>query len=289
MRLLIPLCASLVLAGQAWTADTDAAEAPPVEVDLELVLAVDVSLSMDEEEQRLQRLGYIDAIRSDEVLSAIRNGLTGRIAVTYVEWAGSLHQETIADWTIIDGPASARRFAAMLAGAPFKRVYRTAIGSMIYHGVDLIEKNAITGLRRAIDISGDGPNNQGPEVIEARDYAVSRQIVINGLPISLDQFRRPWPSFFDANDIADYYEHCVIGGPGAFIIQVGKRETIGSAVKRKLVTEIAGIAPPPANPRVRPATGHKLCTIGEWMWRKKAAPGAANPPYESGFAPAAPS
>jgi hypothetical protein len=132
----------------------------------------------------------------------------------------------------------------------------------------MIEDNAFIGLRRTIDISGDGPSNEGPKVVDARNAAVARGIVINGLPIDIDDFRRPWPKFFDPAEIADYYEHCVIGGPGAFLIPVRKRENIGVAVKRKLVTEIAQNTHRLNYPPVIKVTNHTLCTIGEFMWRK---------------------
>jgi hypothetical protein len=59
------------------------------EVDLALVIAVDISYSMDIDEQELQREGFAEAFRSPLVHDAIRNGMLGRIGVTYMEWAGS--------------------------------------------------------------------------------------------------------------------------------------------------------------------------------------------------------
>jgi Protein of unknown function (DUF1194) len=96
-----------------------------VEVDLALVLAVDISYSMDIEELNLQRNGYIEAITSKPVLDAIKNGMLGKIALTYLEWAGNATQYVIADWTLIDGEASARAFAQTLQTAPIRRASRS--------------------------------------------------------------------------------------------------------------------------------------------------------------------
>src|SRR5215211_9012735 len=62
-----------------------------IPVDAEVVLAVDVSYSMDPEEQALQREGYIAGLTSREFLLALKQGMHGRIALTYFEWAGMHH------------------------------------------------------------------------------------------------------------------------------------------------------------------------------------------------------
>src|SRR5881409_1115193 len=83
-----------------------------IPVDVELVLAVDVSYSMDPDEQQLQREGYIAALTSREFMLALRQGMHGKVAVTYFEWAGIHHQQIIVPWRLIDGPESADGFAA---------------------------------------------------------------------------------------------------------------------------------------------------------------------------------
>src|SRR5829696_971660 len=102
------LAAGLMVLG-SWGARAE------TEVDLALVLAVDVSLSMEPDEQELQRQGFIEAFRSSEVHEAIRKGMLGRIAVTYVEWAGAGYQYAVVPWTVIEHLADGHAFAARLA------------------------------------------------------------------------------------------------------------------------------------------------------------------------------
>lgn len=202
----------------------------PAIVDLELVLAVDVSFSMDPEEQALQRQGYVDAFRSPEVLAAIRNGPVGRIAVTYVEWGGKPFQ--IVPWTLIDGPASANAFAEKLGSIPLRRISFTSITEALLFGARLFRANDFNGLRRVIDVSGDGPNNSGAPVPLARNVLVADGIVIDGLPIMLAEKAFP--------DLDAYYESCVIGGSGAFAVYVTSAADFSQAIRQKLVLEITG-------------------------------------------------
>lgn len=234
-----------------------------IEVDLELVLAVDISLSMDGEEQRLQREGYVAAIVHDEVIAAIRDGLHGRIALTFVEWAGTASQFVVVPWTLIDGDDAARAFAANLASMPLRRAFRTSISGVLDFGYAQFEASGFRGLRRVIDVSGDGANNQGMLVAPARDRVVERGVVINGLPIMIEA--TSYNSFFDLANLHHYFEDCVIGGPGAFVIPITDREHFASAIRRKLILEIAG-----SEPRITPTAERAPvdCTIGEKQWQR---------------------
>ncbi|MDF2995185.1 MAG: hypothetical protein K0R27_822 [Xanthobacteraceae bacterium] len=251
--LILALWASIVPAG--------AADEP---VDVELVLAVDVSYSMDLDELALQREGYIGAVTSPEFLNALKLGPNGRVALAYMEWAGVDEQKLVVDWTIVDGPASAARFATAIQEAPLRRVYRTSISGAMIFGSALFDNNSIRGLRRVIDISGDGTNNQGPLVEPTRDSLVARGITINGLPLLL---KEPAGSMLDIEQLDTYYEDCVIGGPGAFVIPIRAKHEFADAIKTKLVLEVAGVKPPP-HVRVLPAGSPPRisCTIGERMW-----------------------
>lgn len=237
------------------------------QVDLELVLAVDVSYSMDPEEQALQRDGYAAAMTSREFLDALRLGPTGRIAVAYVEWAGDTEQKVVVDWRIIDGPASAKAFADTLLSQPIRRVYRTSISGGILFSADQFDMNRYNGLRRVIDVSGDGVNNQGPPVNIARDSVVQRGITINGLPLVL---KRSTNSAIDVPELDVYYEDCVIGGAGAFVIPVKDISEFARAVKTKLVLEVAGVMPKALPPGAIVPVSQKepriACTIGERIW-----------------------
>ncbi len=220
-------------------------------VDLQLVLAVDISRSMDEDEQRLQRAGYVAALRDPGVLRAIETGPLGRIAVTYVEWAGQGLQNVLIPWTLVDGRRSAEDMAARLAAIPLERRRRTSISDALRFTATLFDGPDFTSKRRVIDISGDGPNNQGVLVVAARDAVLDRGITINGLPIML---KTGYASgFFDVGDLDLYYEECVIGGFGAFIVTVQDPGKFADAIRRKLILEIAGRQPGEWQPEGRPA------------------------------------
>ena len=235
-------------------------------VDLELVLAVDVSLSMDTDEQRLQREGYVAAFRDSAVHRAIATGALGRIAVTYVEWAGEHAQETVVPWTLLDGPASALGFAEELAAAPPSRARMTSISSAITYAAAQFEATRFAGLRRVIDVSGDGPNNAGRPVLAAREEALARGIVINGLPILAKE--ESVSGFFDIARLDDYYRDCVIGGPGAFMVPIMATEEFAPAIRQKLILEIAGAQPAPVVPVRAEAKPAMDCLIGERMWQR---------------------
>jgi hypothetical protein len=240
-----------------------AVSAQGVDVDLELVLAVDVSRSMDFEEQRLQRQGYVAAFRHPEVIQAIESGATGRIAVIYLEWSGPAYQTVIVPWTILSGASDALAFADRLDGGEMLRERGTSISSGLFFASQLFEGSGVNAMRQAIDISGDGPNNMGPPVLPTRDRVVSQGVTINGLPILL----RPGGGFgpYGIADLDVYYEDCVIGGPGAFMITVTGVEQFPEAIRRKLVLEIAGTTP---EPKLIPAAAFVPqpridCLIGE--------------------------
>ena len=236
-----------------------------VEVDLELVLLVDVSRSMSERELAIQREGYAAALRSDDVLGAVRAGLLQRIALTYVEWAGT--QEVVVDWRLVETRADLDAFADVLTARFDPSLRRTSISEALVFGARAIEDNGYAGLRRVIDVSGDGPNNQGRPVRVARDAVVARDIVVNGLPLMT---REGMGSQWHLDDLDAYYRACVIGGPGAFVIPVLDWQDFAEAVRRKLVLEIAG-APEPA--RIVPAQFAPEpaydCLIGEKMWEQR--------------------
>src|SRR5262245_2199889 len=156
-----------------------------VPVDVELVLAVDISYSMEPDEQKLQREGYQLALTSPELMRALREGINGRIAVTYFEWAGNFDRRVIVPWRVIDGPESADVFAAEIGRSRMRRASRTSICLALEFAQPLCDNRGDRGVRRVIDVSGDGANNQGTLVLEARDKVLAAGITINGLPIML--------------------------------------------------------------------------------------------------------
>lgn len=251
------LCAIFALSARAG---------PQVHVDVELVLAVDISYSMDFEELALQREGYITALTSKDFLDALRGGSHGKIALTYIEWAGSHEQTIVVPWTLVDGKAAAEAFAAKLAAAPIRRTYRTSISSGLLFSAGQFGNSEFKGLRRVIDISGDGTNNQGPLIEPTRDEIIAKGIVINGLPL---QLKAATGSMLDINDLHIYYEDCVVGGPGSFVIPVRDKSQFVNAVRQKLILEVSGITPPPVRARPASKTPRISCTIGEQMWLQR--------------------
>lgn len=250
---------ALALVGRA---ERSAAQQP---VDLELVLAVDVSYSMDLDEQRLQRDGYIEALRDPEIIQAIMSGQHRRIAVTYIEWAGWEVQEIVVPWTVIDGAATAEALAQKLTQAPISRQRRTSLSGALLFSERQFGTGNFAGTRRVIDVSGDGPNNSGPGVGPKRDEIVAKGIVINGLPIVL---KPGGPgSMFDIANLDEYYAACVIGGPGSFMIPIREKSEFATATRQKLLLEISNIEPPARIIRV--ADQPKAdCTVGEQLWRR---------------------
>lgn len=236
------------------TAGAEIAATSGEEVDVELVLAVDVSGSMDLEEAQIQRAGYVDALRHPDFVNAVREGLIGRIAISYFEWAGTVRDSSHLPWQIISGPEEANAFAALLEARPIATRRGTSISGAIAYGAKLFDANSYSGMRRVIDVSGDGPNNFGPPVTPARDAATALGIIINGLAIMI----RPSAAY---GSLDDYYSKCVIGGPGAFVLPVQEPEDFAIAIRRKLILEVSG-AEPPARV-IRTAGSDADCLIGE--------------------------
>jgi hypothetical protein len=253
-----------VLASVLWVVLPQAVLAQTA-VDLELVLAVDVSLSMDMDEQRLQRDGYVQALRDPEVQKAIASGPNGRIAVTYMEWAGPPSQTVVVPWTIIDSPAAARAFADQLEAAPISRARMTSISAALTFSKALLASSGVRGIRRVVDVSGDGPNNAGFPVSGIRDELINDGIVINGLPIVLKR-SNSW-SMFDLEHLDRYYTDCVIGGTGAFMIPIREPGEFKTATRRKLLLEISGLEMPARVIRTQ-VTETTDCSVGERQWRR---------------------
>jgi hypothetical protein len=244
------------------------------QVDVELILAVDVSLSMSPDELEIQRRGYASALTDQTVLNAIADGAHGKIAVAYFEWAGYTTQHLIVPWTVIASREDAERVVSQLSARPPNSARRTSIAGALEYGLDLFAESQFQGLKRVIDVSGDGPNNQGPPVDVTRDVIIAQGITINGLPLMTNG---GLSSAYDVDDLDKYYADCVIGGPAAFMVPVNDWEQFPEAIRRKLVLELAGpgsrhwaaeeaVHPPVARAQVE---GKYDCLIGEKLWRDR--------------------
>jgi hypothetical protein len=240
-------------------------EATP-SVDVELILAVDVSYSMDMDELAIQREGYAQAIISKEFLQALKTGPNGKISVTYFEWAASSDQKIIIPWRVIDGPETADAVANEIMKTPIRRASRTSISGAINFAMPLFDENPHRGLRRVIDISGDGPNNNGAPVTGARDAALEKGIIINGLPIMV---KEPSYSTMDIDNLDFYYEDCVIGGPGSFVVTIKDRDKFKEAIRTKLLLEVAGRTPERRVVPVADKEPRVNCMIGEKIWQDR--------------------
>ncbi len=246
-----------------WPCALAGAFAEPV--DVELVLAVDVSLSMSPPELDIQRRGYAAALTDATVLQAIADGVHGKIAVAYVEWAGVNTQHVVVPWTIVAGRADAEKVVALLTAAPPNSARRTSISAGLEFAGDLFAESGHRGTKRVIDVSGDGPNNQGAPVTVVRDRLVAQGVTINGLPL-MTNGGPAWG--YEIDHLDDYYTDCVIGGPGAFMIPVNDWSQFPEAVRRKLVLELAGPAWPPPVVKVQAAPSID-CLVGEKAWRNR--------------------
>jgi hypothetical protein len=237
-------------------------------VDIELVIAVDVSYSMDIDELAVQREGYAGAIVSKEFLQVLKTGPNRRLAVTYFEWSALNDQRIITPWRLIDGPESAEVVAAQIRQAPVREGSRTSISGAINFASSQFYRNPYRGLRRVIDISGDGPNNEGGPVTGARDAALEKGITINGLPIMV----KGRSSMMDIDDLDLYYEDCVIGGPGSFVVAIRDRDKFKEAIRTKLVLEVAGRTPEHRIVQVAEKGPRVPCLIGETIWQSRSRP-----------------
>jgi hypothetical protein len=275
--------ASVAVAGARPQAVQQAADDNDAKgVDVELILATDVSYSMDMDELAVQREGYAQAIVSKEFLQALKNLPRGRISITYFEWAAAGDQKIIIPWRLIDGPETADAVSSEIMKIPVRRASRTSISGAIYFAMPLFEQDPYHGLRRVIDISGDGANNDGTPVTGARDEALSKGIVINGLPIMV---KEPSYSTMDIDHLDWYYKDCVTGGLGSFVVPIRDRERFKEAIRTKLLLEVAGRTP--ERPLVRVADkgpkngqGNETssesnneprvsCLIGEQIWHDR--------------------
>ena len=210
------------------------------QVDLLLALAADVSRSIDSEKFQLQRDGYAAAITDPRVLEAIKSGRTGRIGMSLVEWSGLSSQRVVIDWTAISDAESAKSFADRLLEAPRSFADRTSISSAIEFAMGHLARAPFESARHTIDVSGDGTNNSGGEVTQARDAAVAQGVTINGLVI-LSETPLAWnPDHTNpAGGLENYYRNNVIGGPGAFVMAAEGFNSFGRAIVKKMIAEVA--------------------------------------------------
>jgi len=211
-------------------------------VDVALVLVTDVSRSIDDSEFDLEKKGYATAFSNPAVLAAIKAGPVGAIAVSYIEFASNFEVTTVLDWTVIRDQATAEAFTDQLSAAPRSFYGRTAISAGIDAAMQSLAESPFDTSRRVIDVCGDGTNNAGRDIKDARDDALKAGITINGLAI-INEHPVSWTYAHvqPPGGLANYYRENVAGGPGSFVLEVHDFQSFGEAMTRKLISEIAGL------------------------------------------------
>jgi Protein of unknown function (DUF1194) len=235
MRRIAVVCASAV-----WLSLGVIALAHAEDVDVALVLVSDVSRSIDDNEYKLEKDGYASAFANPQVLSAIKGGPNGRIALAYLEFAGNLEVQTVIDWTTIKDQQTAQSFIQRLTAAPRSYAGRTSISAGIDRAVELFSESGLSATRHVIDVCGDGTNNSGRDVSQARDDALKAGATINGLAIINDHpVSWTYAHVQPPGGLPNYYRENVTGGSGSFVVEVHDFSTFGEAITRKLIQEIA--------------------------------------------------
>ena len=209
-----------------------ARSATAAKIDMALVLAVDVSESVDAGEYQLQHEGIARAFDNPDVIAAIKNGANGAIDVLMLEWSDRDKQAIVVDWTRVSDTASGAAFAAKVRAGTRSSNGLTAIGDALLASAAAFKTLPDQPARRVIDISGDGMANIGPKPDDVRDALNAQGITINGLAILASE---PW--------LDTYYDNDVIGGDGAFLLQVQDFQSFATAIKQKLLAEISARSP----------------------------------------------
>ncbi len=204
------------------------ANADAITVDLALVLAVDCSSSVDEGDFRLQMDGIAAAVRNPQLLDAITTGRHRAIALTLLQWSSAKSQEVTIGWRVLVQASDLEAFARQAESAKRKWLPGgTGLAAAIVYSVALLETAPVVAMRRVIDVSGDGEDNDGGSAAQARDEAVARGITVNGLPI-ISGSRR----------LETYYRTQVIGGDDAFLVPAGNMMAFEDAMTKKLLREV---------------------------------------------------
>lgn len=219
-----------------------------LDVDVAVVFAVDFSSSIDPATADLQRNGHAAALTSPEIMKALSSGPRGCIAISYFEWASPQSIRPVLPWTRICGPKDAEAAAGIIRSkgdTGFSRRIRggTSISSAIGVGSLLLDRFPGRADRMVIDISGNGENNDGMPVQQARALAIDKGYTINAIAIPSKEFQNP------DRPLASYFAEEVIGGNQAFVMVPKASGDYTTALRRKLVTEISWKLAPNSYPQ----------------------------------------
>ena len=140
------------------------------------------------------------------------------------------------------GESDARNVAERIRPAPRAFAARTSISGAIDYGVAQLARSPFRAPRHVINVSGDGTNNAGRPITEARDEAIAKGLTINGLAIQSKVPLATNPLHTNPyGGLTAYYENNVIGGPGAFAVEAESFEAFGQLLIGKLIKEIAEV------------------------------------------------
>ncbi|MEM7076425.1 MAG: DUF1194 domain-containing protein [Pseudomonadota bacterium] len=202
-----------------------------------LALGLDVSLSVNPADFSLQRGGLARALIDPEVMAAILIAPDDVVELAIFEWSGQYDQALLVDWTPIRSRADLERIAGVLLDTPqIERTGRTAIGAAMRYGAELLRDRARCGTQ-TLDLSGDGPNNNGAPPERVRAELRAQGIIVNGLAIETPDSTTEGETAPRAR-LRGYYEARVITGASAFVETVFGFENFEAAMKRKLLREL---------------------------------------------------
>lgn len=207
-----------------------------IAVDAAIVFAVDVSSSISPDLADLQRDGHADAIRSPEVVAAIESQPNGCIAVLYLEWSGLQNKKVLLPWTLICNASDAGNVADAIAlkghrGSGRNVRGRTSVSSAIDTAHLYLDRLSEQADRKIIDLSTNGTNNDGRPVSVSRGLAIDAGLTINAILLK--------SSTEDPEELFDYYNRNVIGGPSSFITTAVAPADYARGLRQKLLTEMS--------------------------------------------------
>lgn len=211
---------------------------------LALALGLDVSSSVDAREYRLQLDGLASALQDPDVQAAIFAMPHAHVRLMVYEWSGVSRQRVLVDWTIAQSPADVASVAGQLR-ATTQRSGReaTGLGTAILYGARALQTQADCW-QLTLDVSGDGPNNEGPEPEILRDRPEMARVTVNALVVATDAPNAGASDRRQAEikELLSYFATRVITGPLAFTEAALTFDDFEAAMRRKLLKELAVLA-----------------------------------------------
>jgi hypothetical protein len=218
----------------------------PTATDFNIITAVDVSDSITRHDEWLQYTGLARGVLDPAFLARIAEGRERRVGFMAFTWSSGGDVRIIVPWTVIGGSADARRVAAQFDAAP--RIDRSGYGGYRPSRLDQPEAGmtdiaeAMTAAlrlsmtapfsaqRSVINILANGVDNDGQDPRGVRDQAIRMGITVNGVV------------FGGPHDLPDYFRNNIIGGPGAFLMEIQQPAELPRALERKFWQDlIAGL------------------------------------------------